>query len=255
MADKQKTIAIACGVIAALSIAVFLMLVVHASRRWQNGLIARYGGPTVEVCVAKHNLKVGQAIKSSDVAYQKWPIALLAGHPILKKNTLALRDRRMSCFVLKGEPISREHLRLKVNRFDAISQGFTAVTLETDSVRALGGEITAGMDVTVMTTRDPSNSKVLVPKAEVLSSSKQTAQEKDSAFIGSSDKNEIAWVTLAIPDDKVEEVVAASVADATYIVLPKSEKPIFETSLDSNESTLSTGEHESASLHSSEAER
>ena len=239
MADKQKIISTLCGIVAALSIAAFLALVVHASHQRQNDLLARYGGSVVEVCVAKHNLKAGQRINQDDIAYQKWPVTLLAGHPILKKNMLALRDRRVSNSVLKGEPISREHIRSKVNRFDAIAEGFTAVTLETDSVRALGGEITAGMDVTVMTTRDPSTSKVLVQKAEVLSSNKQVAQAKESSFIGGSDKSEITWVTLAIPDAKVEEVVAASVADSTYIVLPKNENALFETPVRSDESTLS----------------
>lgn len=228
-ADKQKLAALACGIVSALMIGLFLASIAYANNRRNDALIDRYGGDSVEVCVARRNLKAGQRIEQDDIAYKKWPVALLVGHPILKRNTLAMRDRRLNRAVLQGEPFSLEQLRSARNRIDTIPEGYTAVTLETDSARALGGEITAGMIVAVMTTQEPLKSQVLVQKAEVLSSNTQSAQAKDESLIGGSSKGEIAWVTLAIPDKKVEAVVAASVADATYIVLPKDAHPIFES--------------------------
>lgn len=221
MSEKHTYIALICGVGAALSIGLFLWGIAHSVRARENDVIQRFGGRVVEVCVAKTDLKAGHRLAPQDIVTKKWPASLLPQNPVLKKNMLALRDRRISRPMLKGEPFSQAKVNKNANRFDAIVPGYTAVTLETNAVRALGGEITVGMDVTVMATSEARTAKVLVQKAEVLSSNRTSGQQKQSSLLGGPDKGEIAWVTLAIPDEKVKEVVAASVTDSTYIVLPK----------------------------------
>lgn len=221
VAHNQKLIALISGVLSALLIALFLGSVAYASKQRSEAALERYGGQIVEICVAKRDLKAGHRLTANDIAYKKWPVSLLAGEPILKKNTLGLRDRRLAVAVVKGQPLNRETLARNLRKLDAIAEGYTAVTLETSSVRALGGEITAGMGVTVMTTLPSQKAEVLVDSAEVLSSSKQANREEETGLITGGSAPEITWVTLAIPDELVKEVVAASVADATYIVLPK----------------------------------
>lgn len=239
MSEKRTYIAALCGVGAVLSLGLFLWGIAHSVRARENDVIQRFGGRVVEVCVAKTDLKAGHRITSQDIVTKKWPVSLLPQNPILKKNMLALRDRRVNRPILKGEPFSRSKVNKDANRFDSIAAGFTAVTLETNSVRALGGEITAGMDVTVMGTSESKTAQVLVQKAEVLSSSRTAGQQKQNSLLGGSANGEIAWVTLAIPDEKVKEVVAASVSNSTYIVLPKNVTAANGLSLFSDEETQS----------------
>lgn len=235
MARKHLLVAIGCGVGAAIFFGIFLGLLVHSSQQKQEKIVAQYGGEIVDVCIAKKTIKPGALLTPADYAYKSYPVSLLPQDAILKKSSLYIRNRRTSVVVFKGEVLTKSHLINSIHKNDEIPSGFTAVTLETDTVRALGGEITPGMHVTVMSTQDALKTKMLVNNVEVLSSNKQ-GKEKSGSIIGGSDAKEISWVTIAIPDKNVQEVITASVAGATYLVLPKDPKASFESA--SQEETL-----------------
>ena len=227
MARKHLLIAMGCGLGAAIFFGLFLVLLMHSAEQKQENVIAQYGGETVEVCVAKNDLKAGSLVSPSDYSYKTYPVSLLPRDAILKKSSLYLRNRRTSVVVFKDEVLTKNHLVGSVHANDEIPEGFTAVTLETDTVRALGGEITPGMHVSVMSTQNALSTKVLVNDVEVLSSNKQS-NDKSGSIIGGSDGKEISWVTIAIPDRSVQEVITASVAGATYLVLPKDPHALLE---------------------------
>lgn len=227
MARKHLFIAIGCGLGAAIFFGLFLGLLLHSSQQKQERVIAQYGGEVVEVCVAKKTINPGSLLTSADYEYKTYPVSLLPQDAILKKASLYIRNRRTSVVVFKDEVLTKSHLAGSIQKNDEIPAGYTAVTLETDTVRALGGEITPGMHVTVMSTQDALKTKMLVNDVEVLSSNNQS-KEKSGSIIGGSDAREISWVTLAIPDKNVQEVITASVSGATYLVIPKNPNVVFE---------------------------
>lgn len=249
MARKQTYYAIICGVIAAVLLGVFLMMLAGSSRQQYNNLIAQYGGDTVEACVAARSQKSGVLLKTEDFAFRKWPVVLLPEGALTKGDVLKIQDRRLTIEVVKGEVLTLSHFKKARDKNDVIANNMTAVTLETDTVRALGGEIKPGMRVTVMSTQDALKTVVLAQDVEVLSSNKQEDQEKSGSLIGGSNaEREMTWVTLAIPNPQVRSVVAASVADAAYLVMPKNPRATLKSELEHSNSDDSKGTSQSARL-------
>ncbi|MDR1775457.1 MAG: hypothetical protein LBS17_03245 [Actinomycetes bacterium] len=90
--------------------------------------------------------------------------------------------------------------------FATLDTGMTAVTLSTDAVHALGGQLAADMRVTLMGALDDGRVADLARDVRVLAT--------DGA--GSA----VSTVTLAIPDGQVSQILAAANANTVYLVYP-----------------------------------
>jgi hypothetical protein len=129
---------------------------------------------------------------------------------------------------------------------DCLAEGMTAVTLSTDAVHALGGELLQGMKVTLMGALPDGRVAELASDIEVLSANTASVTSAGSlaetgndagsnkgngraSLLGGSTQSfgnggDIHWVTLAIPEEQVSQILAAANANTVHLVLPKADE-------------------------------
>jgi len=219
--DKRATLGVVFGVCAFLAAGGFVWGITTSAERDNRILFEKYGGDIVEVCVATKDIKAGELIAEKEIETKSWVASLLPEKAVLGRNRLAIRNKRASEYIVKGEPISLLRVKDDANRLDEIPERYTAITLQTDPVRALGGQAKTGMYVTLLDTSAVDRTSILAEHVEVLASSTESGSKRSGTLIGSSSTPDITWITLSIPDGFVAQVAAASSANAIYIVMPK----------------------------------
>lgn len=171
--------------------------------------LARYGGEQVEVCVASHDIAAGDTIKVSDVQRELWLSDLLPSECISNENEVVGAVAGSS--ILAKEPISRARLGNTNSDID-VPVGLCAVSIPAQDVRAVGGAIGRGSLVNVYA-NSASGVTLLGENLLVLATS---GSEKSS----SSSHSTLSWVTLAVTQESVQELLAASKSEALYLTLP-----------------------------------
>lgn len=210
------------ALIAMVLLGTFMWRISNAQARERESLLTHFGGEVVEVCVAKRDIKPGELLVESLIETERRSAVLLPKDAITTANINKILDKRASSLIVKGEPVLERRVREMRHALDVLGDGLSAVTIQTDSIRALGGEIEKGMRITVLGANTHSDVNVLATNVEVISSNtvKKKNDESTSLMSGSSNA-EIAWVTLAIPNAQVSSVVAASASNTVYLVMPE----------------------------------
>ncbi len=223
---RRLLIAGTAAVLSALLLGIFLHGSATAAERSQQKLLARYGGETAEVLVARRSLPSGTMLSVSQFEARTWPVSLIPDGALLKKDRAAILGKRTYAYCARGEILVRERIVSQPTRLDALKEGFTAVTLSTDAVHALGGEIRSGMRVTLMNTKVGGTVTPLATNIEVLSSSSNVQEDAEESsqnpLLGAGAADQINWVTLAVPAAQAAQVLTASETGAVYLVLEKS---------------------------------
>lgn len=213
------------GVLALVAVAllgIFMWRISTAQARERENLLTHFGGEIVDVCVTTRDIKPGELIVASLVKTERRSAVLLPKDAITARDINKLIEKRASSLIIAGEPVLARRLHEKRHALDVLADGFSAVTIQTDPVRALGGEIEKGMRVTVLGTDIHSEIHVLATDVEVISSNTVKKKDGDSGtLMTGSSTPEIAWVTLAIPDKSVAGVVSASASNTVYLVMPE----------------------------------
>ncbi len=225
MSNRQRmVIALACAIVAVLLIGLFLQRNASAAERNQRALLRRYGAQTVQVLVARKDLESGAVLDSGALKTQTWPVTLLPEGALLARDRAAVLGKRTTAWVAQGEPVLRRRVLQARARLDGLDEGLSAVTISTDAVHALGGEVTCGMRVTLMGSGPSGVVAALAEGIEVLSSSTSARPAKDDAgLFGSSGASDISWVTLAVPTPQAAQVIAAAQAGKLWLVLESGE--------------------------------
>ncbi|MDR1412945.1 MAG: hypothetical protein LBJ07_03355 [Actinomycetes bacterium] len=133
--------------------------------------------------------------------------------------------------------------QVSLTLLDELPEGMSAVTVSTDAVHALGGQLARGMKVTLMAVLTDGRVEALVRDVAVLSADVGLdggmGRYGESGTDGSGDDGgrggllggdateslgtegaAISWVTLALPDTQVTRVLAAAYANTLHLILP-----------------------------------
>ncbi|MBE6470506.1 MAG: Flp pilus assembly protein CpaB, partial [Coriobacteriaceae bacterium] len=156
------------------------------------------------------DIAAGETINSSNVAEKAWIADLLPAEPVAYADAIG---RQATSPIIAGEVISQKRFDENVGRID-VPDGLTAVSLPAGDVNAVGGAIESGMQIDVYL----ANGETAVPLAQnvlVLSTSAGSAS-------GSGKK--IAWITVAVDADRVQEFVAAADKGGLYFTIPGEKK-------------------------------
>ena len=208
---KQKSlvaISIACGVVCALCVALFMASVQGEAETARAEALARYGGEQVEVCVASRNIVAGERVDLSAVETKLWVADLLPEGAVRATSDAVGKTATSSIF--KGEVIV-------AGRFDAghdsldVPSGKQAVSVPAKAVQAVGGAIRPGMSVDIYSSGE-SSTVALAQNVNVLDTSVGNSGSLVSGGSG--------WVTLAVEPEKVQELIAASNKTTLYFTLP-----------------------------------
>ena len=225
MSNRQRiVIALCCAAAAMVLLGLFMQRNATAARRGERALLARYGGQTVQVLVARKDLNPGTLLENGLLKTQTWPVNLLPEGALLERDRATALGKRTTAWVACGEPLVADRVLRAKKSLDVLSAGLSAVTIATDTVHALGGEVSDGMRVTLM---GASTSGVVSPLAtgiEVLSSSASAQDSKAEAtpaagLFSSGGASDIKWITLAVPTPQAAQVIAAAQTGKLWLVL------------------------------------
>lgn len=206
------------GVVFAASVAVFA---------WQLSAAGRFGGgdaqpePRVEVLSCAAAINAGDRITDLNAVVVGVPKSLVPDGAVLGGDLQQVRGRRVSARMSRGEILTKVRLQGEPSPLDSVSEDHVAVTVAVDPVRALGGEISPGMCVNVMVEAESGTVITIAPSIRVMSTSVREQGEQEPSLMSAGGAGpEIAWVTLEVPCESVDAVVAASTAGSVYLVLP-----------------------------------
>ena len=229
MSNRQRmVIALACATVAAVLLGLFLQRSATAAQRNERALLQRYGGQTVQVLVARKDLAAGTVLAAGLLKEQSWPTILLPEGTLLARDRATILGKRTTAWVAGGEPLARRRVLQAEKSLDALARGLSAVTISTDAVHALGGEVTDGMRVTLMGAGTGGVVAPLATNIEVLSSNASGAGDKAGSssssssgggLFGAGGGSDISWVTLAVPTPQAAQVISAAQSGKLWLVL------------------------------------
>jgi len=209
MKDRRLIItAVACGVICAGCIAVFMHSVQGEADAARAEALARYGGEQVEVCVATRDVVAGERVDASAVEKRLWIADLLPEGAV--REAADIVGKTATSGIIKGEVVSEKRFESNRSVLD-IPVGKEAVSVPAKAVQAVGGAIQPGMTVDVYSSGDTSTAAI-ARGVIVLDSS----VGESSSLVSS----ESGWITLAVDPESVQEFIAASSKTSLYFVIP-----------------------------------
>lgn len=242
--NRSLLIGIACGLCCALCVGVYTFQIDQRADAAQAELLSKYGGDRVEVCVAKRDIPAGQTIAEGDVEVRTWIATLLPQDAVIEKKEAI--GRQVGSTILAGEVVSAARFGTTAADIE-VPDGYSAISVPTDDVQAVGGALKPGMHVDVYATGSSSTSRIAASVLVIATS----AASDDSSAKGS-------WLTLAVRPARVEELVSAAQNLSLYFVLPAANGDSVEgeagtDASSANAAERSTGANEAASASSRSA--
>jgi len=221
MNQRSRTfLSIVCGLVAALSLGVFMYRNATASERAKEQLLNRFGGSTAEVLVATKTIHAGEKISEGSLASQQWPSILLPEDPYLRSEIYKVVGHTANSTILVGEPIRIERIDEAVSVLESVPLGMQAITIPTDPIRAIGGQVRVGMKVDLLCPSSTGSMEVLARNVTVLalSTDNKTAAEGQSlGIIAASSGSDIRWLTICVDSEMAQQVVTAATTSKVYL--------------------------------------
>ena len=213
---RYVVLSVVASVVFAASTGAFLWSVRQESRRAVRGDV---GVETLSVVVATADLKPGTLVGLENTRVTTREVGSLPKGAVSAADQSLVLGKRTGALILAGEAIVSRRLVAARSPLDAVGAGYAAVTIGVDPVRALGGELTAGMRVTVFTAAITGDVVALIEDAEVLSASNQIGSEpvSDGLLTTPEPLQDVSWVTLKVPVTSVASVVKAAQAGQAYL--------------------------------------
>lgn len=218
--SKSTLVGVVCAACCAACVALYLAHVNQRAESERAEALARYGGEQIEVLVATRNIAAGETVTEGSVDTRLWLADLLPEGAVTSADEVV--GKQLGSSILKGEVVSAQRLSKASSGFE-VPEGMAAVSVPTRDVQALGGALRSNMSVQVYATGSSSTS-LLIKDALVL--------ETSLADSGSLTSSASAWVTLAVPEESVQELVAAAQNLELYFVLLGKKGDFAETGID-----------------------
>ena len=241
---KRLIISLVAGIVAAVCAALFLLGQAQSTAQAQAEILEQFEGGAQDVLVAKQRIESGTVLSKDLFNERTWPGLYLPEGAVAAQDFPQIEGRRASATILVGEVLTTFRAFDQQLPLDRLDQGMTAVTLPADDVHALGGELLRGMRLTLMAGTMDGKVVKLAHNIEVLSANTAAVQmgtntqmdsQQDSSrsvLTGATDSQSsfargesLNWVTLAIPNGQVEQILTASRAGTIHFVLPALEAP------------------------------
>ena len=210
--DKTLVVGIACGLGCALCVGLYVVQVNDKAETARAEALARYGGEQLEVCVARRAITAGEVVDEGSVESKMWLVDLLPEQAITDRSDVV--GKQIGSTVVQGEVISAGHLAVEESRLD-IPSGLTAISVPARDVQSVGGTLRSGMRVDVYATGEQGTDRLL-ENALILDSSASLDQTRGSTS---------SWLTLAVPEQSVQELVVAAQQLELYFTLPSGNAP------------------------------
>lgn len=203
--NKTLIAGLLCGAACALLVGAYTTQLAEESEQARAEALARYGGESLEVCVAARPIAAGETLDESSLETKLWLVDLLPPDAVVDENEAI--GKVLSSPVLEGEVISAQRFAAESEVLD-VPAGKSALSVPAREVQAVGGALAKGMIVDIYAT-GASSTTLLAENVQVLASSS-----------GASGEEATTWITVAVPPESTEQMVAAAQNLQLYFVLP-----------------------------------
>ncbi|MDR0888868.1 MAG: Flp pilus assembly protein CpaB [Coriobacteriales bacterium] len=225
--NKRILVALICGVLAAVLVAVYLSGAASRASASRAGALAAYGGEQVDVLVATRDIMAGETLDAGNTETQTWVADLLPQGAICDPGDA--HGKSLAVPLLKNEPVVTAKLGEAAQPI-AVPDGLVALSIPVEDVSAVGGAVASGSAVNVYAVGATTVSLV-VQDVLVLETSNGYGMSKQPAsgsgqkgsgglFGASPTRTTLKWVTLAVSPGMVQELLATSRDKNIAIVLP-----------------------------------
>ncbi|MEG1561709.1 MAG: Flp pilus assembly protein CpaB [Raoultibacter sp.] len=205
---RSVLIGIICGLVCALAVFAYTQSVRSDADAARVEALARYGGEQADVCVATRDLIAGETLPLDAVATKAWLADLLPADAVRQADDVV--GRQVSSSILAGEVISLKRFDQAASEIE-VPAGLCAVSVPAKAVQSVGGSLCAGMKVNAYVTGGSSTDLILQDTLVLGTSAGQSSKKASS---------DMSWITLALPPDRMQEVIDASQKAELYFVLP-----------------------------------
>lgn len=208
--NKVTIVGVLCGLACAVCVFVYIQGVRGEADSARVEALARYGGEQLEVCVAKQDIAAGETVAIGAVETRLWVADLLPEGAVRSSDSVL--GRKVSSTVLAGEVLSERRFQDSGSHLD-IPQGLTAVSVPAKDVQAVGGAVGAGSRADLYAT-GATSTDIIASDVLVLATSVGMSDGESSA--------KVSWITLAVQQEAVQEIVSAAQRTELYFTLPGS---------------------------------
>ena len=215
MTRRRRLIAcLACGIVAAFCVFAYTSSVGSAALSQRQRALERYGGEQVSVLVACRDLAAGHQVEEKDVETADWVVDLLPQADVAQEPSQVV-GKVLQSEVKEGELLPLHRLGSGTSRI-AVPEGLEAVSVASDDVLAVGGAIQAGSFVDVYVESSGGQVTLLGKRVLVIETSAVENNEKSSQGL--------TWVTLAVTEDSVNDLISAAALGTVHLALPGTQK-------------------------------
>ena len=223
---KRLAVAAACGLIAALLLGLYANDLRTQASSSRSQALADYGGEQVEILVATRDIAAGEILDESNVTYRTWLVDLLPAG--VARDITEVTGKTTAVSILRNEPIAVAKLGERATQI-VVPDGLCAVCIPADDVQAVGGALVPGMTVDVYAV-GASGVSLVAQDVLILETSNgfgtattSTGSGSSSLFGGSSSRAALKWVTVAVDERTVQEILSAARDRNLCLVLPGSD--------------------------------
>ncbi|MCL2807706.1 MAG: Flp pilus assembly protein CpaB [Coriobacteriia bacterium] len=221
-AKRRLVLAILAGTVAAGLMFVYVSNIEEQARSAHRAAIEEYGGARAEVLVATRDILSGEELSSENTTIMPWLASLLPKGSITDPSDAYGMTVAMP--IWSNEPI----LFVKLGGRDELIQvpdGLTAVSIPLRDDMAVGGSLLPGSSVDVYAIGAAKVNLVLADVLVLEASNGVGAQQSGGSdqagvVLGGSARAALKWVTLAVKDETVTELLHAARDNTLCLTLP-----------------------------------
>ena len=238
---SKLLISLACGLLALIMVGGYVIALSSSADARRNQALKSFAskssGAIVKVVVARNDLPPGGKISADDIVLKDWVVDLLPAGAFDKIS--GVTGKQVKSLILAGEPISATRLGDSGTISLTVPAGFSAVSIPSRDVLAVGGAVTRGskVDIYVSTGQD---AYILAENVVVLATSTDSSGGAGKGGLTDS-SSALTWVTIAVKSSDVGAVVRASAGSEMHLVLRSGSAPAQTQSQPPSGSQSTTG--------------
>jgi pilus assembly protein CpaB len=215
-------IAVLAGLAAALLMFAYAGNLEAQANAAQRAALEEYGGTRTEVLVATKDLLPGEELSADNTTMKPWLVDLLPSGVLT--NPGEAYGKTLAFPVYHNEPIAAVKLGGR-GELIQVPDGLSALSVPIRDDMAVGGSLLPGSSVDVYAIGANQVSLVLSDVLVLECSNGMGMQQSDSresagVVLGSSSRAALKWITLAVRDETVTELLHAARDNTLCLVLP-----------------------------------
>lgn len=189
-----------------------------------SAALDEYGGSRIEVLVATRDLLAGEELSAENTAMMPWLSELLPAGALTSPEDAY--GKTLSLPVWKNEPLITARIGEGEEQLVRVPDGLSAVSIPISDDMAVGGSLLPGSSVDVYAI-GANQVRLITADALVLEASNGVGGSKPGGnaaqagtVLGSGSRTALKWVTLAVLDETVAELLGAARDSTLSLVLP-----------------------------------